>query len=319
VQHENVLIQMTRVPSTAPAQLAEVVPWANLPGGTACLANNPDGTKPAGQWYDNWARDFKLRFPTDSFRLQDKLNDNFKVPGIACAGGTWTLNWNEGKRSLIHLIVPNTPAGTIAKVATPHATLPITFFKLENTYLAIRSLCNAMPTISTSGTRVTVSDATADFDRICGFVVEVGDSTTHGSYADFQSAAAAAELDLTNLAAGQVRYRTIDGDEIDVQYGYSGHWVVPDFDWDWGVTTAGGKVSTISSAWQQPGWPQGDGHGRVASWSVNGAPVRLDVPWPMFDGPHVKMDDRRLRITDGESAYTVDFRGPVPWFYTTPN
>jgi hypothetical protein len=70
-----------------------------------------------------------------------------------------------------------------------------------------------------------------------------------------------------------------------------------------------------SPPYTQPDWPSGEGHGRVATWSINGEIVDLSTEWAVYEGPHFHVTDGRLILDDSlGNRYEVDFTGEVPVF-----
>lgn len=188
----------------------------------------------------------------------------------------------------------------------------IVWLQLDGTYAAVRSLRQTAPATANNA----VYD-TAAAGQLAGIVVELATVEAYGSLAAFQNAVLTqTALDLTHrdAAAPRILYTTLEGDVLDVTFATSGEWVESDFDWNYGVTEQ--RIGFNTEDWIQPTWPSGDGHGRRASWTVNGEPVNLSSEWPVHDGPNLRQADGILTLNDGNEAYEVDFSADTPVFRT---
>ncbi len=281
VQHRNVLIQMVRVPDNA-GTIASTV--ASLVGDTAF---NPLG------WKTFFNNDFVLRFGFS--HPENPVKDNAR-------GDVTHAN---ARRSSIYY------TGNFTRTTSSN----IVWLELDGTYVAIRSIRGAAPVTGTN----LVYDAAGSTNQLAGLVTEFGTVEDYGSLAGFQAAIltnSALDLSQRDAAAPRVVYTAANGDVINATFSTSGSWVEPDFDWDYGVTEQ--RVGFNTPDWIQPTWPSGEGHGRVASWTVNGLPVDLTVPWPVHAGPNLYQNGGVLKLRDGTNQYTVDFSGSLPVFSYGP-
>lgn len=278
-QHRGTLIQMTRVPSEAAAIAEEV--------GRMIGDSTPH---PAGDgWRQRFSADFVARFGAP--HLNNPVKDNVRG----------NVNSANARRST--LFHPN---------LSRSVSDGIVWLQLDGTYAAVRSIRQAVPSTASNA----VHDS-GDIDQLAGLVVELGTVEAYGSLAEFQDAVRTqTELDLSERDAADPRivYTTLEGDVLDVTFSTSGSWVEPDFDWNYGVTER--RVGFNTEDWIQPTWPTGEGHGRRASWTVNGEPVDLDAEWPVHDGPNLRQAGGILTLNDGKEAYEVDYSGGAPVFRT---
>lgn len=275
VQHENVLIQMSRIPSNASSLTSAV------------YALYPD-------WDTDWNTDFQARFTERDYG--------------GWGGGT-PINSQAGNLTdalQSHILYDSSATRTTGTGAV--------FLELNKTYIAIMSIQQALPILSSNG----VYDFGAD-DQLFGLVMEVGSESEHTSMANFTS------LIEANLASGAldlsqrdttltVTYTALDGDDISATYAHSGTWIEPDYDWSYGVTNAGGVTTMHEHAWQQPPWPNGTGHGRQPTWSINGI-AQDPSTWGVYDGPRLKLKNGRLEFfSEATLAYAIDYSGDTPAF-----
>ncbi len=106
----------------------------------------------------------------------------------------------------------------------------VTFLKFERTFVALRPLGCSSLKVDDAGTALVargekprfpdhrVLSATGDGGAFCGVAIEVGEPATHRSFDAFQKAALAAEVDVTELNAGVVRYKTPAGRWLGVHW-----------------------------------------------------------------------------------------------------
>lgn len=280
VQHENVLIQFHRVPSDASAIISDVQSKYN-------------DWKAA--WYDDftsrWSRPDWGGFNGDT-HMGRRIPLNFQAN---------TGNINNARTAYI-----NYAAG--AEVVLEEG---VRFARMGEVFIAVRSIRASQPGHNTSNRAFT---DTASADQLFGLVMEVGTAAEHGSFAEFRaSVIAGTALDLSERdSLNRITYTTLAGDEIAATYETSGAWIEPDYDWNHGVTTPGGVALMHAAPWRQPDWPQGEGHGRQPTWSVNGEAVD-PADWDVLDGPRLRLRDARLDVlAGGAPIYTVDYAGDSP-------
>jgi hypothetical protein len=279
VQHRNVLIQMSRVPANA-STLANAV-YALYPG-----------------WSTAWNSDFQARFAERDY------------------GG-----WGSGTPV-------NSQPGSVTNALSSHLLYDSSttrvegagaqFLQVNDTYLAVMSIRLGMPLTGTNQLR-----DSGDHDQLIGLVIEVGSKAEHGSLAGFralvEASLAAGALDRSAIdTAGAIAYTSLSGDTISATYAASGEWTEPDYDWDFGVTTAGGVTTMHQHDWRQPEWPSGAGHGRQPAWIVNGVPQN-PAEWAVYSGPRMRLAGARLEFRrDGQIEHVVDYSGSAPVFNSFP-
>lgn len=106
-----------------------------------------------------------------------------------------------------------------------------------------------------------------------GCVVELGDASEFGSFAEFQQQVARAELDVTRLASHrEVEYCSTRGHRL--------------------------RIRHVSEGWLPEAW-------------INGEKVDFDN-WPICESPFVTCRDRVLDVHDGRQGFTVDWTGRKP-------
>jgi hypothetical protein len=96
----------------------------------------------------------------------------------------------------------------------------VTFLKADRTWVAIRGLATGPLALDQALTEKIgagekpifrghrVLKAEGQGERFCGLAVEVGEAESHGSFAEFQKQALAAEVDLAKLQQGIVQYKS---------------------------------------------------------------------------------------------------------------
>ena len=99
----------------------------------------------------------------------------------------------------------------------------VTFLRFDRAWVALRPLGASPPRVDAAGTAAVaggedprfpghrVLSSTGAGGAYCGVAVEVGEPRTHGTFAAFRAAALAAEVDVSELNAGVVRYKTPAG------------------------------------------------------------------------------------------------------------
>lgn len=273
-QHKNVLIQMTKTPANAD----------DLDNSVLTLLNT---------WRSNWQRDFSARFP----------GDNKPNPVSDLRGGK-----NSGNKNTSYISWLNNQAPSIVRRGG------VAFLQLEKTFVAVRSLAqdSASATEAESTSRTRITDA-APVGNHVGLVLEVANADDHASFEAFQNAIiSAAGLDKTQLSNGIVSYTSLQGDVLSMQYQSNGTYTEPIYDWGWGPTSA--LALSTAPPFLAPTFPSGESHGRIATMSFNGQAQDLNTPWPVFDGPNLKMDNNTLRLETDQNFYQVDYTGNLPVF-----
>ena len=150
------------------------------------------------------------------------------------------------------------------------------FVRLNETYLAIFPFPQQQlqPQVARQRTYLEIS---APLDRLTGFIIEIGDRIHHDSFAHFQNAIAQNRLDLKQLEWEKLRYRTLDGRQLSIDYSQL-------------QTQATLKVNNQLITWQ---------------------------PLHLYRGENLQLKNRVLRIESSESVYQVDFQNEVPIFTRT--
>jgi hypothetical protein len=279
VQHRNVLIQMSRVPSDAATFTSAI--YDLYPG-----------------WKSAWNADFQARFAERDY------------------GG-----WGSGSPI-------NSQSGSVSDAlssyllydssATRQAGAGAQFLQINDTYLAVMSIRQPLPLTGTNQLR-----DSGGYGQLFGLVIEVGSKDEHGSLANFraliEAALAGGALDRTAIdSTGTITYDSLAGDTISATYATSGNWNEPDYDWDYGVTTAGGVTTMHPHDWRQPAWPNGDGQGRQPVWSINGV-AQDPAGWAVYRGPRMRLSNSRLEfLRQGVVEHTVDYSGSLPTVATRP-
>lgn len=275
VQHENLLIQMSSVPANA-----------------ASVASSIYGLYSG--WTSSWNTDFQARFAERDYG--------------GWGGGT-PVNSQPGSVTdalKSYILYDSTAARTTGTGAV--------FLELNKTYVAIMSIRQALPTL---GTNQVFDSGTSG--QLFGLVMEVGSEAEHASMTNFKSLIeanlAGGALDLSARDTTQtVSYTKLDGDVVSATYDSDGSWIEPDYDWDFGVTTAGGVTTMHQHDWQQPAWPDGAGQGRQPAWIINGT-QQDPATWGVYDGPRLKLKNSRLQfLSEDTVVYEIDYSGPAPAF-----
>ncbi len=290
VHHNNVLIQMTRVP----------VNYASLFSNVDVFINN---------WICLWEESFVQRFPGDLRSGNSGAECPNAPAGVLNPVGSFSKTGFAASSWLY--IKNNTGALNTATSGNWY------FVDLDSIYLAVRSLYNPTPVYATG--KFTDAGAT---DAICGFVMEVGNKMDFADFAAFQTNITSnASLDKSQIGSNKISYTSSRGDIIEATYNTSGSFTEPIFDWGFGPTAPQNEMleaptnDTVHS-FLQPVWPSGVGYGKIASWKVNSVSVNLATPWAVFEGPHLLVKNGILRVFDGIGDSThLDYTGSVPVYY----
>ncbi|MCU0396067.1 MAG: hypothetical protein MUF29_09155 [Chitinophagaceae bacterium] len=280
VHHENVLIQLTRLPKHAAQQKDSIKNLFNM-------------------WRQRWAADFSKRFPSDT----GKLSHN-------------PIYINDLDVSVNRSAICVANHGFLKEITEEG----ILFLELEQVFLAIRSVRGDVPKPlqDDEGGEMLFTTVQAPAGEVCGLILEVAERKGYPGFDEFrQSYKAKTKLDNSRLTASmRLTYTSVKGDQITVQYQPDGTFTEPMFDFGYGVTQP--AVILQSKTWQQPAWPSGEGHGRLARWWVNGLEVDMETYWPVYSGPGLFIGKGRLQLTGrGKEEYQVDFTGRIPVFTET--
>jgi hypothetical protein len=275
VQHNNVLIHLTRLPANA-AQLAA------------------DMRQRYDDWHLRWQQDFAQRFPGDNkvngriIKFQEIQLDTNRTFFTWSAHGSMQW-WIKGGVLLIGM---------------------------EQSWLAVRPVGAAtmgIPRYSTDSSML-LSAVVAPVDSLCGFVMEATPKNRYATPMEFEQAVLQQSRVLfpNNQQPLLMAYGSLGGTAIKVQYNSKGSFTEPMFDFGYGVT----QPTHLPQAppFAMPQWPRGEGHSTLATWWVNGKKIALRGQWPVYRGPHLRVEKGKLHLTDGSLTYEVDYRGQLPVF-----
>lgn len=275
VQHDNVLIQLTRLPGNA-AQLA------------ADMRQRYDA------WHARWQQDFRQRFPGDNkvngriIKFQEMQLDTNRSYFTWSAHGNMEWWLKDG----------------------------VLLIALEQSWLLVRpigAMAMGTPRYSTDKSML-LSEVMAPVDSLCGFVLEATPKRKYATREAFEQAALQQSRVFFPRSKQPllVAYRSMAGTELRVQYRSKGSFTEPMFDFGYGVR----KPTHLPKAppYQLPRWPRGEGHGKLAGRWINGRKQSLQGVWPVYDGPHLRIEKGMLYLTDGSLTYAVDYRGTLPVF-----
>jgi len=238
LQSENVLFQLTRLPTNL-AEIEKVI-----------------GSK-VKEWSKNWKKDFFNRFPTETYK-------------------TSVIKETKEKRRKSNSFLVLDQRG--------EASLEngVYFVHLGETYVAIRSIHQEYP-LAMKGKSVKapyefdwVSDNAAP-GSLCGFVLEFGDFSTHGTYEHFKASIKKTVLKKpTKDLPLQLEYTDTHGRVLHATFVSNGTFEEAIVDWGYGVSDP--QTHITSPPFIQPAWPSGEGYGTKGLLLVNGQPE------PTFDG-----------------------------------
>lgn len=278
VQHENVLIELSKVPESSLKDDIE----------TAI-----DGI--FTQWKSDWTTDFDLRFPLDN------------VKGNPVDDG---LSGFRSNRNGTYIRYSGTASAT-------DLDNDIFFVALNGVYLAIRSVAQQSPSApAMDGSDYYVTDEVG-LDTIAGLIMEVKNVANYVSLEAFKNDVINNTSLVVDLDNENIVYTSLDNDVIDVTFNDYGTAPTTIFDWGYGATKENGYVIQSSPPFVQPDWPEGKGYGRLADWSVNGTPVNTSVSeeWSVYEGPNLKVNNGILLLEDNAgSCYQIDYSNDVPVF-----
>jgi len=276
VHHKNVLIQMTKVPLNC----------TTLTNSVQALVN---------QWKIDYVEDIDQRFPTESYKNNSSyVNAN----GLNGTSSSYMAVWKKN--------------ATVSTVTNSN----ILFFTMDSNYLAVRSIAQSAPTLTTVTDNYNIVDAVSQ-GNICGLIIEIGSKLDYASFTAFQNNIITnASLDKVNIATGRLVYTSAVGDIIDVQYNSSGSFSEALVDWGYGPTVP--QLFQTSPPFIGPTWPSGEGCGRIATWSVNSILVDLTSKWGVYEGNHFSLKNSKLRLDDGAGdTLLIDYTGAVPVYNPT--
>lgn len=127
---------------------------------------------------------------------------------------------------------------------------------------------------------IRVAQTNGEKGQLLGFAYEFGDRAADGGFDAFQRAILAkSRLDTARLGRNVVTYTNRRGETLTAQFGVSGSYVEPEYDWG-----------------PQPAWPSGEGHGRIPRVWIDGAERDLTRRWPVYSGPRLTLKDGVLSV-----------------------
>jgi hypothetical protein len=164
----------------------------------------------------------------------------------------------------------------------------IYFVQLPQTYLAIHPLESAE--LYQTKRRKWVLNTEASLGELIGFVIEVGDRYTHGSFEDFQNSVVQnSRLNLDNIEQGELVYQSSDGTKLTVNY----------------------QEITKPLDTQKASKSGSDG----IKIKVDGQNIDLDnTAAALYQGKHLNIKDGVLLLQGKNSVYQVDYRSSIPQF-----
>ena len=282
VQHENVLLQMHRVPFNAEQHIDKV-------------------RQRYQQWLVDWYRDFTNRWINPDWGgFHGDIYNNRKTP----------ISFLADNGNISHALVSwlSYPESTSVEISDH-----VVFLEHEAVYVAIRSLQNSHPVVN--GNEHSIADH-GSADNLFGLVIETGYPGNFTSFDAFRdSVMVHTWLDTRESGSLTVRYQNLSGDLIEANYQTHGSWQEPEYDWSYGVSREGGVSLLHKHPWKQPYWPEGDGHGRMPTWSVNGREISALSDF-RIKGPRLVHRDRKLTFyRSGEAVYYIDYQDSLPLFY----
>lgn len=230
-------------------------------------------------WKGQSRSDFRERWGRPHQFEESHLSDNAR-------GGLETAGW-----SLVYF-----PESVECVVRGPRA-----FLRHADTFVLLHTLSGRAPE---KGAGKLIDRAGRD--RVSGFVIEVAEAAGYASFEAFiETAGAMAGPEQVKEGVAEFHYTTLAGDRLGFQYSLSGTWSEMIYDWGSGVT--GQRVGFNTDDWQQPDWPSGPGHGRIARLAVNGKRYRPHDPDAVIKGPFLSLENGVLRISDPRgNRHTVD-------------
>ena len=171
-----------------------------------------------------------------------------------------------------------------------------------------------------SGGYIEFTDAGTIFDRAepgraCGFILEIiSFDQDPGTPVDLAVKQAIAGSDLSYDAdTSRWTYTDTAGRLISFAYGDVGDWEEMMFDWGWGIQQQ--QIGFNNAELKHPGWPTGEGQGRMLDLWVDGVQQDRLPASVLIDGPNLRLADGVLEvIREGKTVYRVDFSGEYPLF-----
>lgn len=244
------------------------------------------------EWRIRWEADFSERFSPDDEKILHVGNPVHFQGGGRCG--------NEGNGC--YLFYP----GDSPKIKGSSMLC----IDLGKTYLAIRPVARDIPAEHGDGYLLDQGPA----GQLTGLILEALPARNFSGFEEFATEyPARTKLDksLSNTQ-NKIVYISYYQDTIDVNYAVSGTFSEPIYDWGYGPHAQ--HVIITSPPFMQPEWPEGQGHGRVPSWSVNGKSVDRRNRPAVYDGRYFSVKQAILTVSSERSTYRVDYSGELPRF-----
>lgn len=277
VHHKNVLVHLTKLPENAEKIAAEVEAIYN-------------------EWRQRWALDFAKRFPGNNYKSQNnpvkfQQMDLTKNRTFFTCTNTGDIQWWQQQGVL--------------------------FVAMEQTLLAIQPVgVPAMGAMQYSAdSSMLFAEVSAPAGNLCGFVMEVASRKLYSNIKDFETAMLGqTKLTYPNISnKNNLVYKSFLGDELNITYQERGTFTEPMFDFGYGVTTPN-HIPT-APPFRQPKWPKGQGHGKTASWKVNGQKLNLQKKWAVYEGDYLTIKDGKMWLGIGDQRYHIDYTGKLPVYH----
>ncbi len=276
VHHKNVLVHMTKLPDNGEKIAASVDAIYN-------------------EWRQRWALDFGKRFPGNNYKSQNNpikfqaMDLEHNRTFFTCSNSGDLYCWYQQG---------------------------VLFVAMEQTLLAVRPI--GSPTMGpiqySIDSSMLFAEVAAPVGKLCGFVMEVANRNKYSSLKDFENDMLE-HIKLTYprfLKKDYLIYKSLTGDQLNVQYQEWGTFTEPMFDFGYGVTTP--THIPTAPPFMMPQWPKGKGHGKVALWWINGKNVNTHDLWPVYEGPHFSVKNGVLKLMAEKMYYEVDYTGDFPVF-----
>jgi len=231
------------------------------------------------KWSSSWKNDFVLRFPEEDYKKN-------VVKSIK----------EKQRKSGAYLSIDNR-----ARVMLEGG---IMYLEMNGTYASIRSVSQEYPFEKKNvGKKESdfqiVEDATAK-GSLSGFVIEMGDFGSHGSFEKFKTAMKKSSLiKPTKENPYSVVYKSGKGESLEAKYQLDGSFQEAIVDWGYGVKNQQTHIS--SAPFVQPAWPGGPGHGKIGELVNHPYPVSNSI----FSGPVINLENGILRIQMNGKLYEI--------------
>lgn len=240
-----------------------------------------------GDWEEQWKIDFYKRFPNDTDKsnpvhFQDFPVDRNQSSIVIANQGYIDFNFHDS----------------------------ILFIELEKSVVAVMTVGGRRPSLPVLFGKDMAWKVNTEEKKgvLCGFIIEVFNKSADAESIKEKFITQSGGILHTNLD-DQLRYVNSGGDTITIRYQTAGHFTEPIYDWGYGPTEAANIQQLMD--YQQPDWPEGYGHGKLAQVRVNGEPyLGYDDKWPVYSGPNILVEDGKMQITSGKSKYLIDYTTP---------